>query len=107
MQVPPIYLAKNSAKIKGKKKYHRKKKGAILFLPDCLQFIFHLAIFFPQVPPNYSALKIKGERAYDLARCGVDFELKPRPVTVCTKKKKMKREKNQSAGAHVSSPRPH
>jgi tRNA U55 pseudouridine synthase TruB len=44
-----------------------------------------------QVPPNYSALKIKGERAYDLARCGVDFELKPRPVTVSTKKKKKKR----------------
>ncbi|MGE5564631.1 MAG: tRNA pseudouridine(55) synthase TruB, partial [Parcubacteria group bacterium] len=27
-----------------------------------------------QVPPNYSAIKVDGERAYDLAREGVEFE---------------------------------
>jgi tRNA pseudouridine55 synthase len=35
-----------------------------------------------QVPPRYSAVKIAGERAYDLARDGETVELKPRIVTV-------------------------
>ncbi|WP_159982598.1 MULTISPECIES: tRNA pseudouridine(55) synthase TruB [unclassified Novosphingobium] len=35
-----------------------------------------------QVPPAYSALKVDGERAYDLARAGVDVELKSRSVTI-------------------------
>ncbi len=35
-----------------------------------------------QVPPAYSALKVGGERAYDLARAGEEVELKPRSVTV-------------------------
>ncbi|EIZ80768.1 tRNA pseudouridine synthase B [Novosphingobium sp. Rr 2-17] len=35
-----------------------------------------------QVPPAYSALKVDGERAYDLARAGVDVELKARAVTI-------------------------
>ena len=35
-----------------------------------------------QVPPAYSALKVDGERAYDLARKGVEVELKARSVTV-------------------------
>ena len=35
-----------------------------------------------QVPPRYSAIKIQGERAYDLARDGETVELKPRPVEI-------------------------
>ncbi len=35
-----------------------------------------------QVPPRFSAVKINGERAYDLARDGETVELAPRPVTV-------------------------
>jgi tRNA pseudouridine55 synthase len=35
-----------------------------------------------QTPPQYSAIKIGGERAYDLARDGEQVELKPRRVTV-------------------------
>jgi tRNA pseudouridine55 synthase len=35
-----------------------------------------------QVPPAYSALKVDGERAYDLARAGDEVELKARQVTV-------------------------
>ncbi len=35
-----------------------------------------------QIPPNYSAVKVDGERAYDLARAGEDFELKARTVTI-------------------------
>src|SRR6201991_2066140 len=34
------------------------------------------------VPPQYSAIKIQGERAYDLAREGETVELKPRPVEI-------------------------
>ncbi len=35
-----------------------------------------------QVPPKYSAIKIDGERAYDLARDGEAFEIPSREVTV-------------------------
>lgn len=35
-----------------------------------------------QVPPPFSALKVAGRRAYDLARSGADVELAPRPVTI-------------------------
>jgi len=35
-----------------------------------------------QVPPAYSALKVEGRRAYDLARSGAEVEMKPRQVTV-------------------------
>jgi tRNA pseudouridine55 synthase len=35
-----------------------------------------------QTPPRFSAIKIEGERAYDLAREGEVFELKPRTVEV-------------------------
>lgn len=45
----------------------------------------HLATFvgtIEQVPPRYSAVKIQGERAYDLARDGEFVELKARTVEV-------------------------
>ena len=35
-----------------------------------------------QIPPKYSALKIDGKRAYDLARAGVDVEMKLRAVEI-------------------------
>ena len=35
-----------------------------------------------QVPNTFSAIKINGQRAYDLAREGKEVELKPRPVTI-------------------------
>jgi len=35
-----------------------------------------------QFPPAYSAIKIDGQRAYDLARAGVEVEMKPRRVTI-------------------------
>ena len=35
-----------------------------------------------QVPPKFSAIKVDGKRAYDLARDGEEFELKPRRVQV-------------------------
>ncbi len=35
-----------------------------------------------QIPPKYSAKSINGKRAYDLARSGVEFELKPKIVEI-------------------------
>jgi tRNA pseudouridine55 synthase len=35
-----------------------------------------------QVPPKYSAIKINGKRAYELARAGKEFEMQPREVTI-------------------------
>ena len=35
-----------------------------------------------QVPSTFSAINVEGKRAYDLARSGVEVELKARPVTV-------------------------
>lgn len=35
-----------------------------------------------QIPPNFSAIKLKGKRAYDFAREGKDFELKARPIFI-------------------------
>jgi tRNA pseudouridine55 synthase len=35
-----------------------------------------------QVPPAFSAIKVDGERAYDLAREGVEVTLEPRPITI-------------------------
>jgi len=36
-----------------------------------------------QVPPAYSAIKVDGERAYDLAREGEAVSLAPRPIVIC------------------------
>ena len=35
-----------------------------------------------QIPPKYSALKIDGRRAYDLAREGKNFEISPREIII-------------------------
>jgi tRNA pseudouridine55 synthase len=35
-----------------------------------------------QTPPRFSAIKIDGERAYDIARAGGDFEIQPRLVEI-------------------------
>ena len=35
-----------------------------------------------QIPPKYSAVKINGEKAYDLARQGVEFEIKARDIEI-------------------------
>ncbi|MBU6235245.1 MAG: tRNA pseudouridine(55) synthase TruB [Alphaproteobacteria bacterium] len=42
------------------------------------RFIGHVL----QVPPQYSAIKIDGQRAYDLARAGEAVEIAPRPVEI-------------------------
>lgn len=35
-----------------------------------------------QMPPMYSAKNVNGRRAYDLAREGIEFELKPKEITI-------------------------
>jgi tRNA pseudouridine55 synthase len=35
-----------------------------------------------QVPPNYSALKVDGKRAYDMARAGLELELLARDIAI-------------------------
>lgn len=35
-----------------------------------------------QIPSKFSAIKVNGQRAYDLARKGVEFELKSREITI-------------------------
>jgi tRNA pseudouridine55 synthase len=51
--------------------------------PDALDAgIAHLTGDIEQVPTTVSAIKVDGRRAYDLARQGVEVELKARPVTV-------------------------
>ena len=36
----------------------------------------------PQMPPMYSAIKVKGKRLYELARRGIEVEREARPVRV-------------------------
>ncbi|NDB81681.1 MAG: tRNA pseudouridine(55) synthase TruB [Alphaproteobacteria bacterium] len=35
-----------------------------------------------QIPSKFSAIKIKGKRAYAMARIGMEFEIKPRVITI-------------------------
>lgn len=35
-----------------------------------------------QIPPMYSALKYKGRKLYEFARCGIEIERKPRYITI-------------------------
>lgn len=44
--------------------------------------ITHFLGEITQIPPIYSALKIDGKRAYDLARQGKEIEMKPRQVHI-------------------------
>ena len=64
-------------------------EGKIIATSDHLPTLAEVQSILPQftglieqVPPAYSALKVDGERAYDLARKGIEVELKPRSVTI-------------------------
>ena len=53
--------------------------------PDVAAIAAALAAFrgeIMQVPPQFSAVKVEGERAYDLAREGVEMDLAARPLWV-------------------------
>lgn len=54
-------------------------------VPSEMQFALAVKTFLgesEQIPPHYSALKIKGKTAYSLARKGNVVELKPRKIMV-------------------------
>ena len=56
-----------------------------------------------QIPPKYSAVKVNGEKAYDLARRGKEFELKPKDIEVYGLKLIRQQDKNLFLfEAHVS-----
>lgn len=64
-------------------------EGAVVATSDHLPTLAEVESVLPrftgpiaQVPPAYSALKIDGKRAYDLARAGAEVTLKSRQVTV-------------------------
>lgn len=55
------------------------------FRPDADAILAHLPAFrgrIMQVPPKFSAIKLDGKRAYDLARQNQDVEIKSRPVDI-------------------------
>lgn len=61
-----------------------------------------------QYPPKFSALKVNGKKAYELAREGVEFELKPRKITIYSILLREKLDKNTyifdvecSAGTYI------
>jgi tRNA pseudouridine55 synthase len=52
-------------------------------LPDAIRALLpQFTGLIEQIPPRYSAIKVQGERAYDLARDGEVVELAPRPVEI-------------------------
>jgi tRNA pseudouridine55 synthase len=52
-------------------------------VPDAIESVLsHFTGDFLQTPPAFSAIKIDGERAYDLARAGETVEIEPRPVRI-------------------------
>jgi tRNA pseudouridine55 synthase len=53
--------------------------------PDDAEIEAGLAAFrgeVQQIPPQFSAVKVEGERAYDIARAGGEMDLAPRPLWV-------------------------
>ena len=48
-----------------------------------------------QIPPKFSAIKINGKRAYDLARESADFEIKPRKINIYSIKAQSLPNKNE------------
>lgn len=65
-------------------------EGELTYLPDAVpparaqldRLVVELTGQIEQRPPSFSALKVSGRRAYDLARAGQQVELAPRTVTV-------------------------
>ncbi|MBU1446271.1 tRNA pseudouridine(55) synthase TruB [Patescibacteria group bacterium] len=54
-------------------------------VPELDEIEKHLKCFMgeiDQIPPKYSAIKINGKKAYDLARKGEEFEMKSRKITI-------------------------
>lgn len=64
-------------------------EGEVVATSDVRPTAVEIEVVFPnfigqvdQIPPKYSALKIDGKRAYDLARSGVEVEMKSRTIRI-------------------------
>lgn len=60
----------------------KEEKNYRLNLPDILLTLQKFIGEITQLPPKYSAIKIKGKRASDLVRAGKDVKLKPRKIKI-------------------------
>lgn len=65
------------------------KEGVVIAESDVIPSLLDIQKIIPQfigeqkqLPPKFSALKINGQRAYDLARQNIDFELEKRLITI-------------------------
>ncbi len=58
------------------------RDGKIISKEQVLKVIPLLEGKYPQMPPQYSAKKINGQKAYDIARAGGRVELKPKEIEV-------------------------
>ena len=82
------------------------REGETLASPTCARRPTQVEAVLPrfvgeidQVPPAYSAIKVDGERAYDLARAGETVELAPRKVH------RLRRPRRRGAGRRPRHPR--
>ena len=68
--------------ITGKKAFEDKEKNipSLRKIKTVIKkdFLGHIS----QIPPKYSAKKVKGKKAYELARKNIDFELKPKDIEI-------------------------
>lgn len=60
----------------------KEDKNLSLNQEDVIKCLESFVCEYNQTPPIYSALKVNGKRAYDLARQGVEFTLNSRKVTI-------------------------
>lgn len=58
------------------------KSNKIISKEEILNVIPNFLGKINQIPPKYSAIKINGKRACDLARENVDFEIKPKQIEI-------------------------
>lgn len=57
-------------------------EGPILTAADVENVLAEFTGTIDQLPPAYSALRVNGKRAYELARKGKDVPLEPRPIQI-------------------------
>lgn len=61
---------------------NRNNQGMNFSIDDVKEAIKCFIGEIDQIPPKYSAIKISGKRAYDLARQNIDFEMKKRKISI-------------------------
>lgn len=59
-----------------------KTENAEVTKEDIISAAEHFVGKTEQIPPMFSAIKIKGKKLYELARKGIEVERQPRPVTI-------------------------